>query len=577
MTPADLQGLHTARADAPALHAAVLEGLLQRGWGRVPVQLASADQAELAGLLAQWIAGAPLRDEDDLGLLVQARGPLRRLLEAVGLELGEVVGAALGATARTLPSLDPLGRAKCAALADARWILQLDLRAWSAREPSLAMLFAIQAMDSRALDATSLAGLRLLLDVLPSLPLAPLPLYVLPALQRAAFLASYIDTPSRYLGKAQLVAQARHSLAAQGLLAAPIPPRAAAAPPHLAVIGEGLAPGHAMWRFFAEPLQELRRDFRVTLLGPATHAPAAGDLADACIALKPSRDPVRDWTRQVLDTAPDIVFYPGIGMTFATFTLSLQRLAPLQVASTATPAPSCSPVIDTTLLFEGLRVPPGFGPVLRYDHHVLRPARDGLPAPAPATEGPARCIGVNAVAMKLNDAFLSAVEAVLEGSRHPTRVRFLPNVGGAELQALQRVLLARFPGAEVLPSMDHLAYLDALRGCDLVLQGFPFGGANTTNDALDLGIPVVAMEGPFLSGQTDRLLLAARGLDALLCARDVPAYVSLGLRLLHDDAFAADMRARLRDVPDEARRAHRGGTTAADAIRQLWQARESAA
>lgn len=577
MTPADLQALRSARAQPQALHDAVAHGLLHAGWGRDAVQLGADEQADLAGLLARWIANAPLRQDADLGLLVQARGPLRRLLEAMGLGLGEVVLRALGAEGVDLASLAPATRAKLAALADAHWALQLDLPAWSAQEPTAAMLFAVQALDSRALDGTSQAALCALLDALPRLALAPLPLFVLPALQRAAFLVSYIDSPSRYLAKAQLVAQARHILAGHGLLVDAAPTAAPDARPHLAVVGEGLATGHAMWRFYAEPLRDLRRDFRVTLLGPASHAPDAGDLADACIALQPSDDPVRAWTRQVQNAAPDIVFYPGIGMTFATFTLSLQRLARLQVASTATPAPSGSPTIDATLLFDDFDVPPGLGPVLRYDHHVLRPARAALPQAVAATQGPSRCIGVNAVAMKLNDGFLSAIEAVLQGSQRPCRLRFLPNVAGAELQALQRVLLARFPGAEVLPSMDHLAYLAAVGECDLVLQSFPFGGANTTNDALDLGIPVVALEGHFLSGQTDRLLLAARGLDALLCARDVPAYVALASRLLHDDAFAEQVRAQLRALPDDTRRAKRGGTTAADAIRQLWQSRGAAA
>jgi hypothetical protein len=391
----------------------------------------------------------------------------------------------------------------------------------------------------------------------------------LQALQRASFLASYVDSPARYQAKRRLVAQARHILAGHGLLADPLPARLGQAKPRLVAIGEGLNAGHALWRFFAEPLRELRQYFDVTLLGADdAAAQAAGDLADAFVPFSRSPDPLRAWVDQVRALQPDIVFYPGIGMSFATYTLSLQRLAPLQVASTATPAPSCSPEIDVTLLFDGLRAPSGFGPVAYYDHHVLRRAEVASLPPRAAGDG-VPCIGVNAVAMKLNDGFFAAIEAVMARYGRPCRLRFMPNVAGAELQGLMRTLLTRFPGAEVFPSMSHAAYLEVLSGCDIVLQSFPFGGANTTTDALDLGIPVVALGSDFLSGQTDSLLLHQRDLDTL-CTATVDEYVTLALRLLEDRAYAAQVRDHLARLPREAGHAQQGNVTAGEAIRQLW-------
>ncbi|MDB5954059.1 hypothetical protein [Ramlibacter sp.] len=575
MTPLDLDTLQGLADQAAALHEAVLRGLLQQRWGRAPVLLPQADRGAALAVLARWVTVAPLRDDSDRGALLRARGELRRLVEALGGTLEDLLRAALAGGAPLHPAqVDAQARAKLALLAPAPCALDFDLGAWAQAEPAWAMLFALQALDSHALTAPALAGLRRVLQALPHLPLADLPLVTLPALQRACFLVSYVDSPLRYAAKRRLVEQARHILAGHGLLVdCPPPPARGASRPRLLVIGEGLGAGHAMWRFYAEPLRELRQHFEVTLLGPAEAAPSVtGDLADAFVPFAQTDDPVRAWSRQALDLRPDIVFYPGIGMSFATWSLSLQRLAPLQVAATATPAPSCSPAIDATLLFEDLAPPADLGTIARYDHHVLRPARADLPpATRPDRSDGLACIGVNAVAMKLNDGFLSAIEAVLARAPRPCRLRFLPNLAGAELQAMMGLLLQRFPGAEVLPAMDHPAYLQALAGCDLVLQSFPFGGANTTNDALDLGIPVVALASEFLSGQTDLLLLRERGLESL-CARTRDDYVEIALRLLQD---AGEARRQLAESTATSFRGRQGRVSMADAILALWQERSA--
>lgn len=564
------------------------EGLMLLGWGWQALALDEVEQGTLSRLLTLWIAHAPVTGEDDAMRLMLVRNGLRRLAFAMGHSLHTLVGIALEIPAdASLMDLPVSTRRKLAFLADATLCEQADILAWSRAEPRLAMIWAMTALDDVQLCEPQLRALDRLADLIPSLQLADLPTSVLTLLYRASFRLSYLTSAQRYQGKTHLVKQAGLVLAGAGLNKDVAAPASGRQRPRLVVVGEGLLPGHAMFRFYATMLREMRRHFHLTLLTDVAPAPLPGvshpvstpvELADEVVHFAAGEDPLSAWTAQIRALQPDIIFYPSIGMSFATFTLSLLRLAPLQVASTGHPASSCSPVIDATLLFSDLVAPPELPFPLRYDDHRLFPAVTGLDMPARRPEadgaaGPALpCLGVNAVISKLNAGFLATLEQVMREFGKPCRLRFLPNVGGLELQGLKRVLEARFPDVEVVPSLDHKAYLAELAQCDLVLQSFPFGGANTTNDALKLGIPVVALRDiTSLAGQTDAVMLNARGLGHL-CVDRAEDYVRLALRLLDDEAYAGDLRRGLREAGPGAGQAHKGEVTAADVLLRHWQA-----
>ncbi len=575
MNGEDLQHLLHVQHDAVHLHQAVLHGLLQCAWGRQPLLLPADQQAMLAGLLVRWVAQATVDSEEQAVALLQARSGLRRLAEASGLDLASLLSQALlPMPGCDLASLTQNSRYKLALLADAALLSPAALLEWGRQEPVLAMLFVIQALDVQTIERSAWAAVNRLIEALPDLPLADLPLSVLNPLQQACFRLSYLDSPQRYLAKQKLVEQSRHVLALHDRLRTqcPVPPPRPR--PLLLVVGEGLRDGHALFRFFAEPIRDLRKHFHVVLLSDhSVNAGTASELADEIIYFASSDDPVQAWCRQIGDLAPDIIFYPGIGMSFATFTLSQQRLALLQVASIGCPSSSCSPVIDATLLFEGLQAPAGLPLAIRYDRHRLRPARPGAGAgkvQASRAGQASPCIGINAMAIKLNDDFLSTVETILQRYQQPCRLRFMPNVDGVELQSLMRRLLSRFPGAEVLPSMGHQQYMNELAQCDLVLQSFPYGGANTTTDALDLHIPVVALGSPWLSGQTDWLLLHDRGVSGL-CTWSREEYIELAMKLLQDGKFASEVRQQLQQAQQPDARSLQGDVSASDALWAFWQ------
>jgi hypothetical protein len=575
MNGEELQHLLSVQHDAASLHQAILHGLLHSGWGRQSLLLSADQHAMLAGLLVRWVAQATVDTEEQAIDLLQARSGLRRLVEASGLDMASLLSQALlPGSGCSLATLTQNSRYKLALLADASLLSPAALLEWSRQEPVLAMLFAIQALDVQTVESPAWVAVNRLIETLPDLPLADLPLSVLNPLQQACFRLSYLGSPQRYRAKQKLVEQSRHVLALHDRLQTQCPPPPSRPRPLLLVVGEGLRDGHALFRFFAEPIRDLRAHFHVVLLSDhSVNSGTASELADDVMYFASSTDPVQAWCRQIGDLAPDIIFYPGIGMSFATFTLSQQRLAPLQIASIGCPASSCSPVIDGTLLFEGLQAPAGLPVAIRYDRHRLRPARPGMqpePVQMSRAEQACPCIGINAMAIKLNDDFLSTVETIVQRYQQPCRLRFMPNVEGVELQALMRMLLSRFPGAEVLPSMGHQQYMSELAQCDLVLQSFPYGGANTTTDALNLQIPVVALGSEWLSGQTDWLLLHDRGVSGLW-ARSREEYVELAMKLLQNGTFASEVRQQLQQAQQPDARRLQGNVSAGDALWAFWQ------
>ncbi|WP_374553165.1 hypothetical protein [Aquitalea pelogenes] len=564
-----------------AFHAFLLQGLLQGGWSRQPHELTAAAAREARQLLRLWLHQAPIANETDALTLMQARGALRRVQEGLDDSLEQLLLDALGNEGQLDPlALGDADRLKLALLGDARLLTRFSLQDWSSKDPIAAMLFAIQSLDAHLLDSLSQLALQRLAECIPAMGLADLPLALLNPLMLACHRLSYIDSPRRYDAKQKLVDQAAAILFRHGKLPGPVPPPPARNRPRLLVIGEGLREGHALFRFFAEPLRDMRQHFDVVLLCDASVSDATlAELGDSAIRFAVGPDPLTLWTEQITALAPDVIFYPGIGMSFPTFTLSLMRLAPLQVASIGCPAASCSAQIDATLLFDTLTAPPGLPQPIRYNKHRLRPARAGMAMPQrqrPADGAPIR-IAVNAMAIKLNDGFLAALERVMTASAPDTELLFMPNADALETATLARQLSTRLPASRVIPSQDHTAYMAALAECDLVLQSFPFGGANTTRDALDLGIPVVALDSPWLSGQTDSLLLADRGLGHL-CSSHVDDYVALAISLARPDSpQRKDIRQQLAAMAHERQVSRQGELDAGTALFRYWQNRQGAA
>jgi len=364
----------------------------------------------------------------------------------------------------------------------------------------------------------------------------------------------------------------------QGLpLPAPRQPALAAqGKPRLTIVGELLFPQHAMFRCYADQLAGLKEHFHVTLMADQpTRCAEHNEISHAQLYFPAHERDVVRLAQLVASTAPDVILYPSVGMSYWTFVLSMLRLAPLQLMAAGHPAPSCSEQIDATLVYHELAGAPlpEYGPLATYDAQALPAAPPGgwQAGAAPAEGQPA--IAVNAARIKLTPQFLALLARALESAPPGVQLHFFPNASGVELLALRRELGQQFPAAQVHAAASYADYMARLSQATVILQSFPFGGTNTAMDALALGLPLICLDGGDLASRVDPLLLSRAGLGELRAASSAQ-YLEVLQRLL----ASSTERARIGTLAKAgfatlAAQDAGGQRTLAGAVLRAWQER----
>ncbi len=90
------------------------------------------------------------------------------------------------------------------------------------------------------------------------------------------------------------------------------------------------------------------------------------------------------------------------------------------------------------------------------------------------------------------------------------------------------------------------AYLERYHRIDIALDPFPYNGMTTTNDALWMGVPVIALTGEMTHGRASCSLLANVGLPGLAASSEAE-YVRIAAELARDLPRLATLRATLRE------------------------------
>jgi hypothetical protein len=517
-------------------HRQIFELLMDRSWQQQSYSLLPANEASLLSALTRWVVEAPVQDEFGVLRLLVVRRPLHTLIRATGISVRTFIVSALSLDSDDSHYLDQLPlwkKTKLAALSDAS-ILSLEvLTAWNSSIPAIARLAAIAALDTCPIDGKLAEACANTGAWLESLPPADLPLRYLEQLQQSAFFVSYLATPERHTYKRTIVRQAKYILRGLDLPEQRIEIKNSNTRLKLTIVGELMFPLHAMFRCYAESLSGLKSNFHVTLVADEfTRCPEHTTISHDQVYFSPRERNVLPLVQVIYSTHPDIILYPSIGMSYWTFTLSLLRLAPLQLMSVGHPAPSCSDEIDGTLIYRGLLASTltEYGKLITYEKQPLPlPPKGWQFQQAHPSVSPV--ISINAAQMKLSPKFLKVVSRILELSPQNTQLQFFPNACGAEFLGLRRELQSQFSMATIYPIMPYAEYMNALSKSSVILQSFPFGGTNTTIDAMELGIPIVCMNNDDLSSAVDPLLLRKSGL-AFLCAANEDEYVSIVQKLL---------------------------------------------
>lgn len=280
--------------------------------------------------------------------------------------------------------------------------------------------------------------------------------------------------------------------------------------------------------------------------------------ADAAVVLPLDLAAAR---RRIAEEAPDVLVYTDIGMEPLTYYLAFARLAPLQAALGGHPDTTGIPNID---LFISSDAQEPADTRAHYSEALIRlpgaPTYYQRPDP-PDPLKPRSAFGLPEAAalyfcaqtlIKIHPGMDALFRDILRAD--PDGLLLLPTGYNPRLATLLRRRFESSLGDLVarvrfLPTMSHLDFMNVMALADVSLDTRPFGGGNTSWQAVAAGTPIVTWPGRFLRGRYTLALYELMGVtDTVVDTAD--GYAAMAVRLGRDTDFKADVRARLAAAGD---------------------------
>lgn len=259
---------------------------------------------------------------------------------------------------------------------------------------------------------------------------------------------------------------------------------------------------------------------------------------------------------------PDVLFYPDIGMDYATYLLAFARLAPVQCVTWGHPVTTGIPTVDYFLTCDTAE------PADAADHYSETLVRlGGLPfsyrRPPPPIGAKTRAdfgLGddehVYFLAQnlfKVHPNMDPVLRRILEGDSAGRLVLIeghYPEWGEHLRRRFAASLGAAADRVTFVPRMDHDTFMRLLALSDVSLDTFPFSDGNTTYQALAMGTPVVTLPGDFLRGRLSLAILCEAGVTECV-AMDGDDYARIAIRLGTDEDWRSDVLRRIEAGADD--------------------------
>ena len=311
--------------------------------------------------------------------------------------------------------------------------------------------------------------------------------------------------------------------------------------PKILVIHERFLQQHAMFRCYAPMLRTLGNYFEMVALADGEMIDdAAEDIFDEVVRLPKPRPSIDSLMETIQTHAPDMIYYPSLGMSYWTVMLAALRLAPIQIMTHGHPATSMLDTVDYVYVggdMQGDLSEIHSERIINSSTNIVFEAHSALPTELPQLLPPSPRevrIAVNSKVMKLSWRLMAICKRLAQESQIPVRFSFFPGERLAYMDGLDAAIRAHLPSAKVVPYVDYVSFLTEMCQCDFALAAFPFGNTNSTVDTCMLGLPTVAHVGLEVPAQSDRMVLNAAGLpDWLVCDNDED-YFQTALRLINE-------------------------------------------
>lgn len=315
--------------------------------------------------------------------------------------------------------------------------------------------------------------------------------------------------------------------------------------PVMAVIAETFKSVHAMYRWYAPMIKQLKRDYYMVMVS------MKADVDEQSVALFDEfvEVPEDEMSLQTVlnQCTPDIAWFMSVGMRSWGISLANLRWATLQTMSFGHPATTYSTEMD--LVFATPNVYGGEGVVsenlLLLNSRVsnVAEAHKDLKLPPPALlDNATISIAVPCNAMKINLGFVTALKEIERLANKPVRFVFFPNEYGVGHLSTEKRLRSYFPTAVVARRTGYEAYLNLLNQNHLALSPFPFGNATSTIDCMVLGLPVVSLIGSQPHSRSDFDILDSLGLADFCVADSVENYVQGVVRYINEPSLLEELR-----------------------------------
>ncbi|MDY6782446.1 MAG: hypothetical protein SW833_07830 [Cyanobacteriota bacterium] len=327
-------------------------------------------------------------------------------------------------------------------------------------------------------------------------------------------------------------------------------------PRKIAIITAYWIPGHSAYRIFSGFIESLKEDYDLTLvhLGvpndnlSTTHFKTIKyvNFIDGNLNLDSIR--VNDFA---------LVFYPDVGMNQESIILANLRLAPIQVCGLGHSVSTFGSQIDYFIsgtdveiaedadsnYSEKLVLLPGYGANHQkpdYQIKNIKKRRSELIVNCPW------------YAHKINYPLIASLQKILNNARVNLLFRFYPGHAASEKNGILPLVadLGKLLGEsniEVILNQPYETYMEIMEEGDVCLDSYPFGGCNIIVDSLYLRKPIVTFEGKKWYNRIGSQMLREVGLTELI-ATNVEQYISLTLKLIHDEEYRQSISQKLERV-----------------------------